>query len=84
MVMMGVGVALLPVEHYAPLVREGKLEIVRTNKNFDFEYYAIRSALGDQALPKILAELASEVSTFTRSARSKARAPKSVERSRPG
>lgn len=66
MVMAGVGVSLLPDDYFAPLIESGKLEVLKTNRTFGFDYYAIRSALGDQALPGVVAELARKVSTFTR------------------
>jgi DNA-binding transcriptional LysR family regulator len=64
MAMAGIGVSLLPHAYFAPLVRAGKLEVLRTDRTFEFEWYSMCRALTDQALPKMVAELAQSASSF--------------------
>jgi DNA-binding transcriptional LysR family regulator len=64
MVMEGIGVGLLPDLYCAPFIESGKLQVLRTNRSFELRFYALYSALGDQALPRQVAELAQASSTF--------------------
>jgi DNA-binding transcriptional LysR family regulator len=68
MVMAGLGVSLLPQTYCAPFIKSGKLVALRTNRTFEFEFYATYSAVGDQALPRLVAEQARAASTFVRRA----------------
>jgi DNA-binding transcriptional LysR family regulator len=63
-VMEGLGVSLLPDVYCAPYVEAGRLMVLPTDKQFSIEFYACYSALNDQALPRQVAELAREISTF--------------------
>jgi hypothetical protein len=62
----GIGVGLLPNEYCAPLIESGKLRVVPVNRVFDFEFFAVCSADGEQSLPGQVAELARQSSTFRR------------------
>lgn len=64
MVMEGIGVGLLPNLYCAPFIETGRLEALRANRSFELKFYALCSAIGDQALPRQVAELARAASTF--------------------
>jgi len=64
LVMGGVGVSLLPNEYYAEEIRAGKLQVLRADRLFDFEFYAVCNAQSEQALPRLVAETAQSVSNF--------------------
>ncbi len=65
MVMEGVGISLLPYVYCAPYLEAGDLKVLPTNRQFVLEFYACYSALNDQTLPRQVAELAQEMSTFS-------------------
>lgn len=64
MVAEGIGVGLLPNEYCAPLIASGQLQVLRATRDFDFEYFAVCSAEGEQSLPRQVAELSRQSSTF--------------------
>jgi len=64
MVLEGIGVGLLPNDYCAPLIESGKLQVLRATRDFDFEYFAVCSAEGEQTLPRQVAELAQQSSNF--------------------
>ncbi|TAK87708.1 MAG: LysR family transcriptional regulator [Betaproteobacteria bacterium] len=66
MTVAGVGVSLLPDQFCIPYVKRRQLEILRANRRFDLEFYAIYSARGERPLPRLVAELAQSISTFPR------------------
>jgi DNA-binding transcriptional LysR family regulator len=67
MVAEGIGVGLLPNEYCTPLIESGGLQVLRATRDFDFEYFAVCSAEGEQSLPRQVAELAQQSSTFRKS-----------------
>jgi DNA-binding transcriptional LysR family regulator len=64
MVAEGIGIGLLPNEYCAELIRSKQLQVLRATRDFEFEYFAMFSAQGEQALPREVAELAQAASTF--------------------
>lgn len=64
MTIAGVGVSLLPVQFCRPYLRKRQLEILRTNRRFDLEFFAVYNARSARPLPKLVAELAKSTSTF--------------------
>ena len=70
MVIAGVGVSLLPRVYCDPFIKAGQLVPLRANRRFDFEFYAIHAAHGQQTLPSLVAEVARSTSTFSRARRS--------------
>lgn len=76
MVMAGMGISLLPHVCFASFISSGKLQVLRTNRSFDFEFYAMCRASDDQALPRLVVELARSTSTFLRPSAKARRASK--------
>lgn len=68
MVAEGIGVGFLPNEYCAPLIESGQLQVLRATRDFDFEFFAVCSADGEQTLPLQVAELAQQSSTFRKPA----------------
>jgi DNA-binding transcriptional LysR family regulator len=70
MVIAGIGVSLLPKRYCRPYIKAGQLQALRANRRFDFEFYAIYGAQGQQTLPRLVAELARSTSTFSQARKS--------------
>ena len=66
----GVGVSLLPRAYCDPFIKGGQLQVLRADRRFEFEFYAIHAAQRQQTLPKLVAEAARCASTFGRARRS--------------
>lgn len=64
MVAEGIGIGLLPLEYCAPLIAAGKLRLLDTDRQFDFEYFAVCSAHAKESLAWQIAELSRQASTF--------------------
>jgi DNA-binding transcriptional LysR family regulator len=64
LVMGGLGVSLLPQDYFAPFIEAGKLRILRTSRDFKFDYYAVCRASDNQTLPRELIACAQSTTTF--------------------
>jgi DNA-binding transcriptional LysR family regulator len=67
--MAGFGVSLLPLSAYGQEIESGKLRVLRTDPAVpSVEFSAVHPARQSALLMKLLVELASEASSFERSA----------------
>lgn len=61
----GYGISLLPVSLYEPEIRSGALQVLKTEPDgSDVEFFAVYAPRQPATIPQIVAELASEASTF--------------------